>query len=625
MVLEDPNAAFSVEKVQELGGVFFKPEDEIANFGFSKSAWWAKFTINNDLGSTQKVYLEHSYPVIDYVSLYYKQDGVFQEKHLGEYVAQSDDAFFYRAPVFEIDIPNGFNTYYLRIKTEGSSQFPLTLRHPSKITNHIGKEIAFVWMLYGFLVVMILYNGFLYITYRDKSFLIYVFYIMLSLLSNSGLHGWWKPFLGGWNTYINELLICIGCLYTFSANYFTIYFLELKKRIYNFYLVYMVLQGLILINIFAVTISYKIGTLFYILFINISGIVMLTCGVVSSKQKFRPAYWFTLARFSMLVCALPYMLSLLKILPLKAVTIWGGLTGIALETVLISFALGDKMRFIQQRDEKRIKFLNATLEQKVEDRTLQLAKKNSDLSSAIDENKGLIRILCHDLNNTLCIIKQASQRILSKMPNLPQEKQIELCKKIERAAKTQEDIIEHVRNMEVISSGKLELKLKPTSINEIVDNCRFIFEDPLKQKKLSLNFISDLSSEAYVMADPVTLSNNVFNNLVSNSIKFSLPGKSIDIKVESLTENRVKIIIRDYGIGMPEHIKQNVFLPDRQTSRTGTGGEVGTGFGMSLVKAYMDYYNGSISVESYEQSSCPDNHGTKYVLIFDAAIEEKVA
>ena len=71
MVLEDPNAAFSVEKVQELGGVFFKPEDEIANFGFSKSAWWAKFTINNDLGSAQKVYLEHSYPVIDYVSLYF--------------------------------------------------------------------------------------------------------------------------------------------------------------------------------------------------------------------------------------------------------------------------------------------------------------------------------------------------------------------------------------------------------------------------------------------------------------------------------------------------------------------------------------------------------------------------
>ncbi|MFK7824312.1 MAG: 7TM diverse intracellular signaling domain-containing protein [Oligoflexales bacterium] len=476
-------------------------------------------------------------------------------------------------------------------------------------------------MVYGFLIVLIFYNAFLYLTYRDKSFLIYVFYIFFSLLSNSGLQGWWKPFLSS----ANEYFMIATCLYTFFGNYFTVTFLELKSRINKLYLANMIVQALFIVNIAISLFNYAAGALLYLLLANISAILMLFSGIISSKNGFRPAYWFTFARCVMMAFSIPYLLSLLEIVPLKAVTIWGGLTGIALETVLISFALGDKMRYIQQRDEQKIKALNATLEQKVTERTQQLAKRNNDLSSAVKENKSLIRILCHDLNNTLFIIKHASHIILNKISSLSKEKHIDLCKKIERAAATQEDIIEHVRSMELISSGKTDLQLVPTSINKVVENGKFIFNEQLKEKNLTLNFFSEFDSDVLVLADPVSLSNNVFNNLLSNSIKFSLPGKTIDIRVEKLKENRIQMTIRDYGIGMPDHIKENIFLPEKQTSRSGTSGEQGTGFGMSLVKTYVGYYQGSINLESYEQSSHPHDHGTKYILVFKMAACEQAA
>lgn len=47
-VLEDPKSNLSIDKVLDLDDKFFEPEDDIANFGFSKSAWWAKFSIEND-------------------------------------------------------------------------------------------------------------------------------------------------------------------------------------------------------------------------------------------------------------------------------------------------------------------------------------------------------------------------------------------------------------------------------------------------------------------------------------------------------------------------------------------------------------------------------------------------
>ena len=158
--------------------------------------------------------------------------------------------------------------------------------------------------------------------------------------------------------------------------------------------------------------------------------------------------------------------------------------------------------------------LYENLEQKVKDRTREIEEKNKELTSAVEENKNLVRILCHDLNNTLSIIKSSGLIALNKFQKLTAEKHMRLWNKVIKASQTQEEIIQHVRNMEAITSGKQKVELQAICFNDIVEKGRFIFNEKLAEKDLTLSFTSEIPGDIYVLADQVTLSNNVFNRVV---------------------------------------------------------------------------------------------------------------
>ena len=97
--------------------------------------------------------------------------------------------------------------------------------------------------------------------------------------------------------------------------------------------------------------------------------------------------------------------------------------------------------------------------------------------------------------------------------------------------------------------------------------------------------------------------NSVLSNLISNSIKFSYPDSLIEINILAAGENKVEIQFKDNGIGMSEEMVSNVFSFSHNISRDGTNGEKGTGFGLPILKKYIEIYEGEISVISKEQTS----------------------
>ena len=80
----------------------------------------------------------------------------------------------------------------------------------------------------------------------------------------------------------------------------------------------------------------------------------------------------------------------------------------------------------------------------------------------------------------------------------------------------------------------------------------------------------------------------------------------------------VCLSISDQGVGIPRDLIGNIFREDKRTSRKGTKGEEGTGFGMPLVKTYMEYYKAKIEVESISEDEDSSNHGTTFLLYFQA-------
>lgn len=97
---------------------------------------------------------------------------------------------------------------------------------------------------------------------------------------------------------------------------------------------------------------------------------------------------------------------------------------------------------------------------------------------------------------------------------------------------------------------------------------------------------------------------------MSNAIKFSHPGGRIVLWAVPAPDGEVAIEVIDHGIGMPEALRASVLEITRRTTRPGTEGERGTGFGMPLVKAYVALYGGRISVTSRTRDESPDGHGT---------------
>lgn len=101
----------------------------------------------------------------------------------------------------------------------------------------------------------------------------------------------------------------------------------------------------------------------------------------------------------------------------------------------------------------------------------------------------------------------------------------------------------------------------------------------------------------------------VLNNLVSNAIKFSHPGSTIRVDAERLGDE-VHMTLADQGIGMSPALVADIFRTDRPTSRAGTEGELGTGFGMPLVKQHIEHFSGRIAVESRSEEDHEQDHST---------------
>lgn len=246
----------------------------------------------------------------------------------------------------------------------------------------------------------------------------------------------------------------------------------------------------------------------------------------------------------------------------------------------------------------------------------EVARKTQALKQAFEQKTGLLRVLCHDLSNPLILLKGISETLCHR--DLGPEDLERNYKVLLRAANMMIDILVNVREMEAIGSGKRNIKIVPVELRTVFDNILFLFKDRLEEKGITLEVHNDVPESVKVMADPVSLSNQVLSNLISNAIKFSFRNSTIEVRAK-LDDDQVCIEVRDYGVGMAREYVETIFDPNRQTTRPGTQGEKGTGFGMPLVKAFVDRYGGTIEVKSISAEEDPSSHGTSFHITLNKA------
>ncbi len=235
----------------------------------------------------------------------------------------------------------------------------------------------------------------------------------------------------------------------------------------------------------------------------------------------------------------------------------------------------------------------------------------------VNERKGeFLSIAAHDLKNPLSAIKGYAELLLHEVvveqdehPDSPLVKDgLEFLPYIKNSAEHMVEIITELLNTETLESGKVELKKEVCDLYEIANLVVYGNKAQATAKDITLH--ATLQQECYTEADSRRI-REVFDNIMSNAIKYSPTQKNVWITLAKNTTQVVPLIrftVRDEGPGFTEDDKSKLFGKFQKLSARPTGGESSTGLGLSIVKTIVELHGGTISVESTH------GHGAMFVV-----------
>ena len=193
----------------------------------------------------------------------------------------------------------------------------------------------------------------------------------------------------------------------------------------------------------------------------------------------------------------------------------------------------------------------------------------------------------------------------------------EQLSQIDEASDRISDIITQVREYKALESGKLSVGLDSVDLVHAVEVCLRQYQAAIDAKRLRIVWEVPADQPINVLADWTSLTVSVLGNLISNAIKFSHADSTIRLGMVREEEGRVVLWIEDQGVGIPEALMPLLFAPDVSTNRKGTEGESGTGFGLPIVKMFVDKYGGTIEVRP--GAGDQDRRGSRFEVGFRAA------
>jgi len=631
------------------------------NLGFSSGAVWVMATVTNRSENERFRFQIHQ-PLLDTVDLYIlgAHGEVLDQSQFGE--AFPFDHREYDTPYFvkDHDIPRGdTHRFLIRVSTAEQIVLPVYLA-----TVEGSKEIAQSTNLlfgayFGLIIVMAFYNLFIYFTVRDRSYLLYVFYILAVGSTQAVLEGYFHQYLWPNNPWLaSRSVYLFTALVSTSSIVFLQDFLRTAKyspginRIAKFiYAYFIIIVGVVLfdVNTF-VHIGSQLG-------ITVVSFYILTAGIVVYRNGYSPAKFFIIAWAVLVVGIIIYALKDAGILPSTPVTNYMMQFGSAVEALLLSLALADRINILKKEksesqaralevskeNERIVREQNIILEEKVTERTKDLKSANDKLSTAIGELKEtqsqlvqaekmaslgqLTAGIAHEINNPINFVsanieplrydvkdilevldlydaissssefetkKEAIEKFKEEIDLKYSLQEVDqLLKGIEDGAKRTADIVSALKTFSRID----ESSLKETDLNEGLRSTLAILKNEIGNN-VSIEF--ELDQELPAVECFGGKINQVFLNVMNNALQAMEDNPSdrqsvLKIRSSAVGED-VEISIIDNGSGMSDDVKSRIFEPFFTTKDVGKG----TGLGLSIVFKIIETHGGEIIVETEE-------------------------
>lgn len=240
-----------------------------------------------------------------------------------------------------------------------------------------------------------------------------------------------------------------------------------------------------------------------------------------------------------------------------------------------------------KKQNKELLALNASLEEKVIQRTEELALANASKDK-------FFSIIAHDLKSPFTALLGISEIMIENWENMHDEDKIEFLKDIYSSSKNTFNLLQNLLEWSRSQTGRIEVEKSVFSPYDVIHENITVLKQHADNKGITL--INSVKNDIGCYADKNMIS-TVFRNLISNSIKFTNQGGTIQISASD-TDNSYQFCISDNGIGMSKETVSKLFKISEKVQSSGTANEKGTGLGLLLCKEFLEKNDGNIYVES---------------------------
>jgi diguanylate cyclase (GGDEF)-like protein len=391
----DPEGSSGIE--QALAASYAPLPSLVLNPGYTRAAYWLRI---RPPGGDWLVEAQSS--LLDRVELHYHdENGVYRVLAVGDSRPFSTWLVNHRHPVFPVSA-NVTGPVYLRIQSDGPMSMPLRMWRPDEFRNHLNLDEFGHGLFYGVMAIMVAYNLFLYFAVRDRNYLNYVLFIGAFVLFQAAMNGYGMQYLWPDSPWLaNHAQTFLVGVVVYTAMRFALEFLDIANTQPIFLRPMRVVEwaGLAMIA-FSLLGPYWLAARAANYLGLVLVLVVLPAGMAGVVARYRPAYWFVSAWGLFLLGVFVTGLALAGHIPYQAFTANAMQVGAALEVMLLSLALADRIATLRAEKEaaqdeanQHLRLLNENLEDKVRRRTRELTQANQALE---EKNRILADIAKHD-------------------------------------------------------------------------------------------------------------------------------------------------------------------------------------------------------------------------------------
>ena len=636
-LLEDPTGTLTItDIVSGQAEARFTPSTaDTPSFGFTTSAIWTRFTVKNSLPHSVEYFLEVKYPLLDRIDLYTPAGtGGFNVVKAGDSFPFKQRAIQHKNNIFPVRlVPGEQKTLYLRCETTSSLNLPLMLHSPACLAGEISLEQTLLGIYYGILLVMMIYNFFIYLGLKDSTYLYYVLFVLTYMLFQLSVNGmafqYFWPNQIWWANNCTPLFIFLAYIF---ATQFTRNILDTAKNVPR---IDTILRAGLVLSIIGAVLTLFVGynqSIRLATLMSLTVVALIIAGFICMIKGYRPARYYFLAWSVSMLGVTVYALKTFGILPHIFITHWGIQLGSAWEVILLSMGLADRFQLMKQETEqlqtvyarqleeahgeleksfRDMEQFKNSLEALLEERTANLSRVNESLArEAKDRQKAEARAeaaskaksqflasMSHEIRTPMnAILGMANMAAkLAETAKLQQYLAI-----IQDSGKALLTLINDILDFSKIEAGRLDLESANFDLRETMESLADLFAKQAADKGLELLLSVRGDSPCAVIGDALRL-RQILINLVNNAIKFTAQGEvAITAHCEKQDNDQAVLhfSVRDTGSGINHDQIRQIFSEYTQADSSTSRLYGGTGLGLAISKQLVTLMGGEISAES---------------------------